>query len=400
MAEQKEITIRLMGRFSVIANGQAVERELVKSRKGLALLELLILARGEVIPSVRLQDTLWDSEKNIKPENALKTLISRFRVVLASISEGLDQCITTERNGYRFNTELGVHVDLYEIDQLKEKLMAKETLEEEDLPDCERLLSLYSGDLLPEAAGELWVQTPQVKLHNDCFSVMYRYVDKLNEMKNYEDSVYVCRRLLEIDNFDERLQLALMDTMLKRGNVNEALTQHKHATELYYKYLGMEPPESIKEFYRNIVTADRSMEESLRMICEELHQSADGVGAFVCEYSIFKEIYALEVRANGRTDFEVYIMLVMLQQPDGSAIEPMKLSTMMDRLQEILRTSLRRGDVISRFSPSKIALLLPMDHKNSGSIVMERVKRTFYREFTTSDCVVNYKISNAEGLED
>ena len=259
------------------------------------------------------------------------------------------------------------------------------------------MLKLYSGDLLADSnGGEEWALPFQVSIHNECFDIFYRYVEKLMALERYDEAIYCCRRLLEIDNFDEKLQLILMDAMLKKGNVNEALMQHRHATELYYKYLGVQPPDSIRDFYTRIISADKNLEDSLGKICADLESSASTAGAFVCEYAIFKEIFSLQVRSIGRSDFEVYVMLVMLQRFDGSNIEAMKLNSMMDRLQEILRTSLRRGDVISRFSASKFALLLPMDHKDSGDIVMDRVKRVFYKEFGRSDVVLSYKIVSAK----
>lgn len=266
-----EVSIRMLGHFALSVNGESIERELGKSKKGLALLQLLILANGEPVQNQLLYDALWSGDKSTKPENALKTLVSRFRVILGGYSDVLSRSIETERGAYRFNTQLGISVDLYEAKRLTDKINGQTELTENDLPYCEALLALYGGDLLSDSNGsEAWAIDQQAQIHQQCFDLMYRYIDKLNELEKYNDSVYACRRLLEIDNFDERLQVTLMDTMLRRGNINEALSQHKHATEIYYKYLSMEPPKSIQDFYQKIINADKSLDESLGMICTEL----------------------------------------------------------------------------------------------------------------------------------
>ena len=101
-----------------------------------------------------------------------------------------------------------------------------------------------------------------------------------------------------------------------------------------------------------------------------------------------------------RMDLSVYVMLVMLRDVDGNAIEPLKLNNLMNSLQEIMRQSLRKGDVVSQFSASQFALLLPMDAKDSGSIVMERVKRAFYRQYPRSNVILSYRISDLDKVEE
>ena len=47
----------------------------------------------------------------------------------------------------------------------------------------------------------------QVSVHNTCFNAFYNYVDWLKGEGRFDDVVYVCRKLLDIDHFDEKLQL-------------------------------------------------------------------------------------------------------------------------------------------------------------------------------------------------
>ena len=265
----------------------------------------------------------------------------------------------------------------------------------------EHAVSLYTGDLLSEGNGqESWASAQHIELHREYLKLVYRYLDELERLEDYDEITYVCRKALEIDSFDEKLHISLMNAMLKQGSINEALMQHKHATEIYYKYLGMQPTEGIQEFYKKIISADKTLDESLSYICDELKTASKNVGAFVCEYAIFKEIYNLQVRNLERMDMRVYVMLVMLRSMDGKHIEPIMLNNMMNGLQEILRTSLRKGDVVSQFSASQFALLLPMQAKENGSIIVERVKKTFYKRYSRSNVILSYRISNIDDLSE
>ena len=65
-----------------------------------------------------------------------------------------------------------------------------------------------------------------------------------------------------------------------------------------------------------------------------------------------------------------------------------------------MRTSLRKGDVVSQFSASQFALLLPMDSKESGALVMERIKKNFYKRYSRSNVILGYRISNLDQISE
>ena len=64
----------------------------------------------------------------------------------------------------------------------------------------------------------------------------------------------------------------------------------------------------------------------------------------------------------------------------------------MDGLLEILKQNLRKGDTITRFAPTIYALLLPTVNYNTGGMVLERIKRVFYRNYPNSNIVFNYRV--------
>ena len=65
----------------------------------------------------------------------------------------------------------------------------------------------------------------------------------------------------------------------------------------------------------------------------------------------------------------------------------------MHGLLEIMQTNLRKGDIITHFSPTMIALLLPTVNYTTGDIVMERLKQKFYRKYPNSNVLFNYRIA-------
>jgi len=67
MSRTDDVTIHMLGHFSVLVNGTSVESTLCKSRKGVALLQLLILQNGEPVPNQKLYETLCYGDKTSRP---------------------------------------------------------------------------------------------------------------------------------------------------------------------------------------------------------------------------------------------------------------------------------------------------------------------------------------------
>ena len=183
-----------------------------------------------------------------------------------------------------------------------------------------------------------------------------------------------------------------MDALVKTKRNNEALMQYKHATSLHMRYLGVRPPEGIQEFYKQIIETGHVLNEDIDGIKKELLSYNDRKGAFVCEYAVFKEIYNLQMRNLERSGTVIFLALIMISSIDERPMDPLRLDDIMRTLLEVLRTSLRKGDTITHYSPSQYVLLLPSVTYESGKLVMERLKRAFYKACPNSSVLFNYHI--------
>ena len=71
-------------------------------------------------------------------------------------------------------------------------------------------------------------------------------------------------------------------------------------------------------------------------------------------------------------------------------MDSLKQDNIMNGLLDILRNNLRKGDIITRFSPMFYAILLPQVNYTTGSMVMERIKRLFFQKYPNSNIPFNY----------
>ena len=186
--------------------------------------------------------------------------------------------------------------------------------------------------------------------------------------------------------------MELMSALINTNRTSEALVQYKHVMHLNYRYLGVRPSDDMQEFYKQIVRAGKTLDLNLESIRNELRESGEQRGAFVCEYAVFKEIYNLQMRNLERLGSTMFLAVIMVGNPEEAGKDSIKQDNIMNGLLEILRSNLRKGDTITHFSPTIFALLLPTVNYTTGNMVMERVRKLFYKKYPNSNIPFNYRV--------
>ena len=387
---EQNVRIQMMGNYLIFVDEQHIENPVAKSRKGSALLAFLILHRGYQVPNQRLLRELWSDNIVTNPENALKTLVSRTRGMLNQMSPGLGNCIVSDRGAYHWDRDAGVSVDLLELMDLFDRLtQIRERADRRSL--YPQIISLYKGDLYQTGSLEEEAAYAE-RLHRQYLDAVYEYVELLKVDESYNEISSICRTALDIDNFDEKLHIELMKAMVNLNRISDAMEQYRHAANITYRYLGAEPSESMKEFYIQLNRARKSLKFNLDAIRNELRQSSKEHGAFVCDYYMFKEIYNLQMRNLERLGTTMFLGVIMVGDAEDSQSDYIRMDTIMSGLIEILKDNLRKGDIITHFAPTVVAILLPTVNYDTGTMVMERVRQLFFMRFPNSSIPFHHRL--------
>lgn len=386
------IRIQLMDTFSIFINEIKKDQLVSPSRKGVTLIQILMVHKGQPVSNRRLLDVLWTEENSANPENALKTMVSRVRALLNQVSPGLGKCIVADHGAYRWQCLPRMTVDLYEIDELFDEAARCKGDADRLRELYARLIKLYVGDLLQNSEQNEWAVSQATALHTKYMAAVYAYVEMLKQEENYDEIINVCRAALDVDNFDDRLHMELMTALIKTNRNNEAMIQYKHVMQLHYRYLGVEPSGEMREFYKQIVHASNTLEFNLESIRNELRESSEQRGAFICEYAVFKEIFNLQMRNLERLGSTMFLAVIMVSNLNGQPMDSIKQDNVMQSLMELLKQNLRKGDTVTHISPTIVALLLPTVNYQTGAMVMERIKRLFYRKYPNSNMAFNYRV--------
>ena len=385
-----EVTIRLLGPFDLLVDGESTGHIIGRSKKGTRLLQILILYRGAPVPSKRLMALLWPDERSTNPENALKTLISRFRVQLNHFCSGLGQCIAATRGGYQFRMLHHLTVDLLEWENCMEQLDGTEIAKDERYALCRRVMELYGGD--PYTGDDPWLVEQCTRMHRRYLRVAHDYLDLIREQGTAEDVRHACQMALEVEPFDERFHVQLMRALVNTNRIDEALAHYKRAAARYAQRMDAQPPQEMQDLYAKLIQAGNVLDMSLDAIRSELREYGKVHGAFECDWSVFRKIYNLQIRNLERLGSTMYLAMIMLSPRMGATVELMEMESLMDSLGDVLRAHLRKGDTITRFAPTQYALLLPTVNMDTGRMVMQRIRSVFKDEHPDALVEFTYRL--------
>ena len=382
------ITIQMMDSFVITCGGQVYDSLAAKSRRGVILLQYLILLRGKVAPVQRLIRELWSDHRSEYPEAALKTMISRTRQWLREIHPDLAECLVSGKGGYCWQSRPNVSVDVIEIMDIFDALEHMPP-REEYARLTERLLKLYKGDICHAADIASGVSQSNY-LHMSYLSTVCQYISILKESESYNRICDVCHTAMQIDDLDEQLYIELMNALVHLNRTEDALRMYQKAEKINYRYFDAPPGQDLSAYYHELSTTAQTVQFNLDAIRNELiEREGERRGPFVCDYNAFREFYNIEMRNLERLGSTMFLAVIMV----GEKEHPVAMEAGVAGLMAILRTNLRKGDIVTRYSDNIIAMLLPTVNYTSGSMVMDRIEQLFRSEYPQSDIAFHARIA-------
>ena len=297
MTRMATIEIKMLGGFEIRVNGKPVLAQLAQSRKATALVQYLVLRRGERVSHKVLTDTLWAGERSTNPDMALRAILHRFRLMIDA--EGLDEmkdCIVTSRGYYQWNPHLDCSVDVFEVNDLSE-LARKESDAEKRSRIYEQIVNLYDGRLLPQSASEPWVESVSVRLHGQYRTAILNLLELCKKWGESTRIVTLCTRALELDPYEERLYLEKIVALETLGRHEEAEDLARRGSAMGCLHHAIEPGRA-GSAYRQMRQADRNMESEISKLISALPDTED-TGACICDFETFKARRAGPLRSAG-----------------------------------------------------------------------------------------------------
>lgn len=373
------VKINMLGEFSISYGGNTINDSTSRSKKLWMVLEYMLAFRDREISQNELIELLWPDDNIENPANTLKTLIYRVRSLLDDLSYdgGGKSMLVYRRGACSWNHEINaiIDVDLFE-ERLKQAHITEGYARLENLMAA---INLYKGDFLPKAALEPWAVPLTTYYHTKYLTAVKEAVVMLVEDSRYDDIINICQKATVIDPYDEELHYWLILALYNTGEKQQAMKHYEYVTDMFFSRFGVNPTERLTNLYKEIIAETNNSQMDLSVIKEELQENYKP-GAFFCEYAIFKEIYHLNMRTLARTGAASHLCLLSLVGPRGGRPQQKVLSKTVLRLKECIGSSLRRGDVFTRYSVSQFLVMLPAASYENSVIVIDRIIRSFRRQ--------------------
>ena len=114
-------------------------------------------------------------------------------------------------------------------------------------------------------------------------------------------------------------------------------------------------------------------------------------GAYYCSYPSFIDAYRLLSRNMERSGFSMYLILCTITDYEGKAVQnEEKLKVRSAAVNEAIRTSLRRGDIFTKYSASQY-LILAMNLRREDCDTIYRRLNAKLKNIVSSQARLNYQ---------
>ena len=392
--------IKMFGEFSIRCDNAVVSKDQSRTKKVWMLLEYLIANRHTEISQEKLIDLLWFDEDCDAPLNALKNLIYRCRRTLSALDpDGKTEFILFERNTYSWNNDLPIVVDTEMFDEHYRIATRGMIDDDEKIRHYLEAISIYRGEFLPKSSYINWVVSKSAYYAGQFNECILKVAPLLEKKNDYDQIVHICEQAVALYPFEEEIHRLLIEAYLSQKQPGKALRHYQHTLDLFYRELNVDLTEAFEDLYKEISTGVNRIENDLSIIKNDLAEATEKKGAFLCTYDVFKSLYRLQARSMIRTGHSVYIALFTLSNTFGNPPTDHMLSATMPILQDCITETLRKGDIVSKYSPAQYVVILPLTNFENGERVLRRISASFKTAYRSNDVILNARLKAIDPKE-
>ena len=246
--------IGLLGGLEVLDDhGREV---VVAGAKLRALLAVLALHEGRVVPTEQLVDALWGEDPPAAVRNGLQGLASKLRRTLGSAD-----LVAMRGDGYALELP-DEAIDVHRYEQLVTEGQAAAA--DGDLSRAVTRLaeadSLWRGDPLADFTYEDFATAPIARLSELRLAVIEERLDIELQLGRHQGAIVQLEELVATQPLRERLRGLLMIALYRAGRQADALRIFQEGRHILGEELGLEPGHELRRLESAILAQDRSLD--------------------------------------------------------------------------------------------------------------------------------------------
>lgn len=393
-----QLHVQMFGTFALESGSNRVSEEDNRSKKMWLLLAYMIYRRDKVITTQEYIDLLWgDKDRSSNPQNALKTMFHRVRSALDTLWPNAGhQLVLRQGSTYIWNPEIPLQLDVDEFDRLCIE-GAKTKDEDLRLKMYKEALELYKGDFLARLSSHIWAIPIATHYHQTYLQLVTSTIPMLESRGLFGEMAELCRDAIIQEPYSENLYSCLMKALIQLGDQQAAVTVYEDMSKMFMNNFGIMPTEETRVIYHEALKSVNDHTLTADSLLEQLREPSNLDGALVCGYDIFRSIYHSLARSVVRSGDAVHLALIFITpRKKGDTLSRRSLDKVVENLQELIRTSLRRGDIVARCSVSQFIIMLPQANFENSQMICDRILRAFARQYPHSPASLSFSIHPLE----
>lgn len=244
------VEIRILGSLEVVFEGGIVTPSGQKQR---ALLAILAVAGGDLVPTDRLIEELWGERPPRTALTSLQNFVSQLRKALGP------DVLETRPHGYRLRLDQ-VNLDALRFQALLESARRAEPAERVRL--LREGLELWRGPALADFRYDSFAQNEARRLDELRVVAQEEALTAEVELGRHADVVPELESLVRQEPLRERPRAQLMLALYRSGRQAEALDVYHDARRILGGELGIEPSPGLQRLYTSILRQESQLEQS------------------------------------------------------------------------------------------------------------------------------------------
>lgn len=371
------LEVETFGGLCVKAGGKVLLEQGARINKPWELLAFLLLNLDEPVTNEQICEALWEDGEVQSPAGALKNAAYSLRKHLAAAGLPAD-CVMTRDRQYCWNPAIPVQLDVQTLTTLYEEGKT-EPDPQRQLEICRRLLNLYSGDFLPSLAERRWVMPKASALRQRYLSTVLHACELLlasEKSGSAQEVLDICGRAQLLEPLNEELYLCHFTALKQLGMKTAILNYYPIVSNMFLDETGEVLGPALQNIFRWANEGTNTVDD-IHQIQKDLDEATRDDrpirGAYFCPYEVFKHMYHMVVRSAVRVDNIVVLLLVGLQSTSGQPLNKQENARVMLQLRELIKDTLRKGDVFSRYSRNQYVLMLSVRQAGDSGVVAERL---------------------------
>ncbi|WP_197079072.1 AfsR/SARP family transcriptional regulator [Candidatus Syntrophocurvum alkaliphilum] len=394
----KPLVIKTLGKFEISRGTQVYSQSHTRSYKMWELLKYILTYRDRILLPEAIMETLWPEEEYTDPKHALRTLVYRLRTILDIEEPKESTCIKFNQGGYCWNQDSNYELDTEVFERLLNEASAEEVTNPANaIYKYTKALELYKGDYLSENLYQEWVIPIRHYYLRRYLESSKRLLNLLKKEKQYTNIIAICEKALEIDYYDEGIHLFFLDALVKDGRLKQAEQHYQNMSKSFYKELGVKPSIEMQNIKGHLNGETNNTELRLLDIEKRLkdnEESEKSIGAFLCDIDIFNYLYKLECRRAERNESTAILAALSLTDLKYQGRNNENMKKILEHLQELLVTNLRKGDIITSWNDRQCLLILNSLNEAQAESVLKRIDKRFKTKSSKEEVFLRIEMKN------